>query len=375
MPGASSFVVDPGDLHHTEVIDLEPEPLAPGGGSVRLAVEAFGLTANNVTYAVFGDALGYWTSFPAPVGRGAVPAWGFAHVEASEHPDVAVGSRFYGFVPMATHVDVRPTAVTTGGFTDGEPRRAGQAAAYTRFVDPAQDALHRDGEEDLELLLRPLFTTSFLLEDHLAQGAWQGADAVLLTSASSKTAIGVAHLLSRRPDPRPAVVGLTSPANLGFVRDLGCYDRVLPYEEAASLPTGPSALVDVAGNPSVVAALHHRLGDRLTSSTILGDTHWDAGAGVGAGGDPLPGPERRLFFAPDQVERRRAEWGPGGVEARLTEAWRSFTPRAATWFTIVHGNGPDAVRRTWEESLRGEVPPSVAHVLSLRGDDVGHLTG
>ena len=37
-------------------------PLA--SGQVRLRVEHFALTANNITYAAFGAAMNYWQFFP-----------------------------------------------------------------------------------------------------------------------------------------------------------------------------------------------------------------------------------------------------------------------------------------------------------------------
>ena len=52
-----------------------------GEGMARLRVEAFALTANNVTYASFGEAMHYWDFFPAAdPAYGRVPVWGFATV-------------------------------------------------------------------------------------------------------------------------------------------------------------------------------------------------------------------------------------------------------------------------------------------------------
>ena len=41
---------------------------------MRLAIVSFALTANNITYAAFGDAMNYWQFFPVPGDDGA--AWG-----------------------------------------------------------------------------------------------------------------------------------------------------------------------------------------------------------------------------------------------------------------------------------------------------------
>src|SRR5690349_15950040 len=91
------FVVRRDDLHRCEVRPAPPPAqVRLERGQVLLGVDAFGFTANNVTYAVFGEAMGYWSFFPAPDGWGRVPVWGFADVLRSEHPDVRVGERLYG---------------------------------------------------------------------------------------------------------------------------------------------------------------------------------------------------------------------------------------------------------------------------------------
>ena len=45
-------------------------------------MDAFALTTNNITYAVFGAAMQYWDFFPTadPDVWGCVPVWGFAEV-------------------------------------------------------------------------------------------------------------------------------------------------------------------------------------------------------------------------------------------------------------------------------------------------------
>ena len=78
----TDFLVSRKDIRETRIEASEPPALEPG--QALLAVDSFGLTANNVTYAVFGDFMNYWDFFPAEEGWGRVPMWGFADVEASE---------------------------------------------------------------------------------------------------------------------------------------------------------------------------------------------------------------------------------------------------------------------------------------------------
>ena len=51
------FLVDRDDYRTTRVVQFAPAPLHEG--EVRLRVDAFGFTANNITYAAAGDMIGY----------------------------------------------------------------------------------------------------------------------------------------------------------------------------------------------------------------------------------------------------------------------------------------------------------------------------
>ena len=86
-------------------------------GQALLEIEKYALTANNITYATVGDAFGYWNFFPTGQDDwGIVPVWGFAKVTASNHAEIAVGERLYGYLPMASHLVVQPGNVSGGGF-------------------------------------------------------------------------------------------------------------------------------------------------------------------------------------------------------------------------------------------------------------------
>ena len=375
-----NFLVERGDLHHTSVhpATISDDTVPPSGG-LLLAIERFGFSANTITYAVFGDAMGYWSFFPAPDGWGRVPVWGFARVLRSATDGITEGDRFFGYLPPSTHLLVRAGEVSGDGFTDVTEHRMALPPVYNRYVNCATDPSYDPRYEDLQMLLRPLFMTSFLLDDQLADEGFHGADAVVLTSASSKTAFALAHLISRRGGDRPAVVGLTSASNVGFVEGLGCYDRVVTYDGvldgSTPLPADPTALVDFSGDPLIVGAVHRQVGDALAYSGIVGGTHWQAigGAEPDTSGEPLPGAARTFFFAPDRVDQRRADWGPDGMEERIAAAWGPFVERVSGWVTVVRGAGPDAVRRVYEETLRGDTSPDIAHVLSMYGTDRNHL--
>ena len=355
-------LIDRGDYRHTALVDADSATLADG--EVRLAVDAFGLTANNITYAAAGDMIGYWTFFPAPttgddVAWGRTPVWGFADVVESRHGEVSEGERLYGYLPMSTELVIAPTRVGEHGLSDGSSHRAELPPVYNQYTRCSTDPGYSPDLEAEQMLYRPLFFTSFLIDDFLDDRGFDGASTVVLGSASSKTAFGAAHLLARRGGIR--VAGLTSPGNVDFVESLGCYDDVLPYDEAASLPDGPAVFVDMSGNSAVVRSVHERYGDELAYSCAVGLTHWETfGERSGA---PLPGPGPEMFFAPAQVEKRRVDWGPGGLEQRMAAAWPRFVEAVSDWVTIEHLSGPDSVRQVWGQLADGGVSPDRAQVL------------
>jgi hypothetical protein len=331
-----------------------PTP-ALADGEVLLRVDRVGMTANNVTYALFGDAMHYWDFFPADEGWGRVPLWGFCEVEASTVPEVAVGTRLYGYLPTSSHLVVTPAKVDAHGFRDASAHRQHLPSPYngltTTTADPAYDA----AQEDLQVLYRPLFMTSFVLADFLQDNGFFGADTVVISSASSKTSYGTAFLLEgvRR-------VGLTSARNRAFTESLGCYDEVVTYDELV-LPSGPTVYVDVAGDASLRRRVHESA--ELVHSAVVGAAHSDAAPD--AAGGPLPGPRPTFFFAPDQMRKRSADWGPGGVEQAHAQAWARFAPVVAGWVDVTVADGPEGLQAAWLEVLAGGVPPRTGHVVQL----------
>jgi hypothetical protein len=225
----SDFLVKRDDLRECRI--AESAPAAVGPGEALLRIDRFGLTANNVTYAVMGEVMSYWDFFPAEDGWGRVPMWGFAEVEQSEAEGVKVGARVYGYLPPSSHLLVTPASVNERGFTDGSPHRAALPSAYHRFLVSSGDPFYRADTEDVQMLLRPLFYTSFLIDDQLDDEGLTARGPIVISSASSKTALAAAFLLARREGIE--LVGLTSARNKAFVSGLGIYGRTVSYDELA----------------------------------------------------------------------------------------------------------------------------------------------
>ena len=105
----------------------EPGELEPG--RVLFRVDRFAFTANNISYAKTGELLRYWDFFPAREGWGRIPTMGFGDVIRSTHPDVAEGTRAFGFFPMSRYLVIEPSHATPATIFDGAAHREGIAAA------------------------------------------------------------------------------------------------------------------------------------------------------------------------------------------------------------------------------------------------------
>ena len=184
--------------------------------------------------------MNYWDFYPAksPASDGRVPVWGIAKVAASRCAGVAEGRRVYGYFPMSSFVVLRPRVPKrggSGGFVDVSPHRTGLPAAYNGYTFCDEDPMYGGRDmEDAMMLLRPLFLTSWLLDDFLGVNGLFGAEDVILSSASSKTALGLAFLLSSASSFAGKIIGITSAKNAAFVAKTGYYTDVVSYDDVAA---------------------------------------------------------------------------------------------------------------------------------------------
>jgi NADPH:quinone reductase-like Zn-dependent oxidoreductase len=352
-------LVKRGALTETKLVPAAPQSLADGEALLR--VDTFSLTANNVTYGAFGDFLKYWNFYPASEeGWGRVPVWGFATVTESRSPNAKPGDRVYGYLPMSTTFKLKPGERRHGAFAETSPHRAGLAPVYNNYVLNSDDPLYTADTEALQVLFRPLFTTSFLIDDFIADQNSFGARQVIFSSASAKTAYAAAQLMKARGQVR--VVGLTSPGNVAYVKSLGFYDDVRAYDAIGGMDGAvPSIFIDIAGNAEVRAAVHARFADNLKYSCAVGATHWDAPRPDAK----LAGPAPQMFFAPDVVKKRLADWGPAQFQSRLAAAWRAFLPTAKASTRVVEARGLEAAAHAFSDLAAGKASPADGHVIRL----------
>jgi hypothetical protein len=359
---STDFIVARHDLQQCKFIERQlPDAAALPDAALLIKIDRFAFTANNITYAVLGDQLKYWQLFPAPEKFGNIPVWGFGEVIASRHPGISEGERLFGYFPMATHLVIEAADVSKRGLRDAAAHRQGVAPVYNAYARVSGDPAFAGRHGDYQALLRPLFMLSFLVDDYLAENGFYGARSVMLSSASSKTAFGLAHLLHTLRKPI-RVIGLTSAANTDFVRTLGCYDEVVTYDQVTSLPPDqPVAFVDMAGNSELRAKLHRHFGDRMKYSGRIGLTHRSSSPDE----PPLPGAKPTWFFAPDQIRNRAKEWGPGGIDTRFSAAWAGFAPMLDRWLKVTEARGEGPVKQAYLDTLGGRVSPDRGNILSL----------
>lgn len=355
------MLISRSDLTQTRLAPVTLTPLEPG--EARMAVEQFGFSANNITYAVMGDRLRYWQFFPpqsepsSGEDWGLLPVWGFATVSESACEDLPVGARLFGYWPTATHLTIRPTHVNAHRVVDGSSHRADLARAYNAYrrMDTPNPLMDQP-----MMLLSPLYITSWCLWDYLLDNDWFGAERVVIVSASSKTSIGLATALNLDPDARPAT-GLTSAANVEFVAGLGLYDSVADYDAVPDLPAVPTVVVDMSGNAAVLSALYQHLGDALTYCINVGMTHWDEPAR----GTGIPAERKEMFFAPGHLQKRAQEWGSSVLDQKTTGFMMQAGAKAQSWIHYEPHLGLEGLQTLFNDVASGKVEPDKGLVIKI----------
>lgn len=355
------------DMQQTRIHTCELPALQAGEALLRISRLA--LTTNNITYAAFGETphLRYWDFFPTGAAEWFhMPAWGFAEVVESTVEGLATGERFYGYWPIASHLVVQPVRISERGFYDGAEHRLQLTSAYNQYQRISSDAAYRAADEDYQMLLRPLFITSFMLADFLGDNDFFGARQVVISSASSKTAYGTAFCLES--NPRVELIGLTSAGNTGFVEQLGCYARAVEYADVERLdPALPTLYVDFSGNRSLRARVHQHFGSALVHDCYAGSAQ--SHEHIGAADLELPGPQPQPYFAPYQIKKRNTDWGPEEVTRKFNQAQLAFIQRVGNaqqpWMQINQHVGLEQTQRLVEALIAGDIDPLAGHAVLL----------
>ena len=215
------------------------------------------------------------------------------------------------------------------------------------------------------MLLRPLLLTSFLLDDYLAENTFFSADQIILTSASSKTALGLAFMLQHQKAARSkpmTITALTSASNLEFVSNLGYYDKVVSYDQIAELDASRSSIsIDFAGNGQVLTAIHKHFAGQLLFSSLVGAAHWDQRGGE----KNLPGATPAVFFAPGYWAQRAKALGPAELMNRFAELWQPLADSVDKWLEVKELTGEQQIKQGYLDTLNGKISPQQGVIMHM----------
>jgi hypothetical protein len=347
------------DFTATRTIDAPSQPL--GAESARLRLDLFGLTSNNVTYAAMGEGvIPYWEFFPGPAGWGKVPVWGFGTVVASNVPGVEEGRRYYGYFPLAESVDVTPAKVSLRGFFDSVAHRAEKPSVYNYYADVAADPAYDPAFEPEQALLRPLFPSGWWAADFVHR---MRPSSVVISSASSKTALSMAHKLKQLGVRH--LIGLTSQRNVKYLTSTELFSQMMPYDDAdrITLET-PATYVDFLGREELTTRIHRALGSALTHSVLMGATDWKAKlGGVVPPSGAIAGPQPQVFSVPHYlVERLKVD---RELAATMVRDMRAFYGASRKYLSIRRLSGAEAALEGWARLVGGEVPSDEGMVCSF----------
>lgn len=366
----AEFQIRKDDLTKTRLVAAgdKPEDFDLADGDILVKVDCFAFTANNITYGAMGEQIGYWQFFPtaddAAGEWGILPVWGFADVVASNVADIPVGDRFYGYFPPATFLKMTPTAVAPGRFIDGASHRAALPPGYNMYrrvlAEPGYDRT-ADAER---ALLYPLHLTSFCLWDALKDKDWHGADQILVLSASSKTSIGLAYALAG-DEEAPTSIGVTSARNQALVDSLGLYDSSLAYDDISSIDASkPTVIVDMSGNRPLLGKLHRHLGDNMKHCINVGLTHWEE-FGNEEGAHDIIMARCEFFFAPGHIQKRMADWGAAGFNARTSEFLAETAAKSRAWLKVLPLDGLDGLSAKFPDVCEGRVKADEGVIVTM----------
>jgi DNA-binding Lrp family transcriptional regulator len=347
------------------IVETADSALVVEKGAVLLAVETFAYSANNITYAVAGDTLGYWKFFP-PTGEntdrwGVIPVWGFANVVASKAEGIPIGDRLFGYFPPAKFVKMTPVAITERRFIDGTAHRSKLPQGYNLYQRVLNEKSYNPAFDRERMLLFPLLITAFCLWDALKEANWYGAKQIIILSASSKTSCGLGYAL-QADEESPTVIGITADRNLAKVKSLDIYDQSIPYDQVTSVAANiPTVIVDMSGNTKILAALHTRLGDNMKFTINVGLTHW-------TNAKPQQGILRErstFFFAPGHIQKRLKDWGPDGFEQKTTAFLATTAAKTRTWLKFKQINGLGELEAIHPAVCQGAIPPDEGLIVVL----------
>ena len=342
-------------------------------GEILVNIESFAFTSNNVSYGVAGDTIGYWKFFPAAEDEnkewGFIPMWGFAEIIESNNAKLEIGERLFGYFPASDSLVLNPIKISDQSFSDGKKHRKDLPPVYNNYVRLFGEESYDPSMDPIRALLFPLHITAFCLCDSLDEDSYFGASQIIIISASSKTAIGLAQGLADK-ESSPKIVGLTSATNSKFVEGLGCFDEVIGYDQLNKVDYSKGTMmVDMAGNREILRTLHGELADNMLKCLTVGMTHWDnETAGEDALGKPMLRERTEFFFAPAHIQKRIMDWGYQGYAQKTKDFMSARVQQSKNWMQVKTIVGLKNFTDTYEEVVAGKINPNEGIIINLKDD-------
>ncbi|EEB92859.1 hypothetical protein MPER_08569, partial [Moniliophthora perniciosa FA553] len=311
----------------------------------------------------------YYDFFPAPENPE-------DNVSAETHGS-HVGERLYGYFAPTKYllVPIDPKDINKHAMYVPRPQFPPDRRVYHQILRCATDPLYTPTPEaeDLMMLYRPLFWTSYWCED------WNRA------SRGGVTA-------------KTRLIGLTSKKNMGFTKQLNLYHEVHEYDTFKSAEAFQGGnekrwiYVDVAGNDELNSKVFDYFASpytgKLVTAVLLGMTNVTpessatslnadkstfnsimAGAGGQRGSESdttssfWPRVER--FFTPEWLEVRRKELPAKEILEIQRIEWQRLMKDCVEWVKIERTYGPKAVKKEYERIAKSGVGPDKGLIWSL----------
>ena len=357
------------DITKTRILEAEINSDHLENNEIIVQVETFSFTANNISYGVAGDTLGYWQFFPAKNNSndqwGCIPMWGFAKVINSRHLEIQENERLFGYFPPSDYLRLKPTKINKQNFLDSVSHRKDLPIIYNNYLRLDGEIDYDQSTDSVRALLFPLHLTAYCLCDALKCENYYDSDQVIILSASSKTAIGLAQGLSEENIP-PKVLGVTSSGNSEFVESLGCYDEVFSYDQMENLDFDKcSVMVDMAGNSSLLEQMTNSLGDNLRKCLTVGATHWQKISSTEEVINTTKDLRFEFFFAPGHAQKRTGEIGQKAFSTYSNKFLKRRSEESKKWMQIKEIKGFDELSNTYDAMLKGDVDPKLGLIINL----------
>jgi len=342
----------------------------------------------------------------SPKTHGLIPVWGFGTITNSSHPKIHVGERVYGYFAPTRYllVSISPSDLNKFSFYVSRPHLPADRRPYNQIIRCTADPQYTPTSigEDLTMLYRPLFWTSYWCEDWIHWSNYRsGVSHILISSASSKTAFCLAYLVGKRIrrgeiNKDTKIIGLTSKRNVSFTKRLELYHEVLDYDSfttAHSFQGGQDSkwlYVDVAGNKELNKKIHAHFAlpstGKFAAKITLGLTNLQPSkadtAPTELGTNPFKDtshgststssswPREEFFFMPEWLHIRRHQIPVLEIFRRQNKAWQELMEDCTDWVELDYVYGAARVEEAYLKLSREGLGPDKGLIWSFWDRDV-----